>query len=137
MSHLVAGLQYESLFATRVRHRASRDHECSRTKPSDACASASSDPLRRRVSLMLRLFPRSCRRRLDIPVEQRIAVSQLRVSDGKLRIEFDGALESFDRLSQAFRGASRGVVTTGGVELSRLFVFSCPMFAAPDSVLAK
>ena len=41
-----------------------------------------------------------------------------------LGIELDCAFETFDRLTQTFRCASRGIVTSGSVELARFFVFS-------------
>ena len=72
----------------------------------------------------LRAFPRFRRWWLDIPVEERIAVGELRVCNGKLRIKFDCTFETFDRLSQTFGGTAGRVVTTGGVKLASFLVLS-------------
>src|ERR1043165_3184607 len=71
---------------------------------------------------LLRALPSFRGRRLDVPVQQRVTVSQLCVRDRKLRIELNGAFEPFDRLAQTFRGAPGRVVTSGSVKLAGLFV---------------
>src|SRR5215218_4498081 len=71
---------------------------------------------------LFRTFPRARRRRFDVPVQQRVAVSKLGVCDSKFRIELDCTLESLDRLSQPFGCSARRVVTSGSVELTRFFI---------------
>src|SRR5215217_9420134 len=69
-------------------------------------------------------LPRSRRWWLDVPVEQSVAVGELRMSDGKLRIEFNCTFEALDRLAQTFGCSSRRIVTSGSVELASFFILS-------------
>src|ERR1044072_1677742 len=73
-------------------------------------------------SSALGLFPGACRRRLDVPIQQRITIGEFRVSERKPRIDLHGATQTFNRLSHSFGGAASRVIASGGVKLTRFFV---------------
>src|SRR4051794_532810 len=50
---------------------------------------------------LLRFLPSIRGRRLDIPVQKRVAVGHLGKCQSELRVALDGALESFNSLAQA------------------------------------
>src|SRR4051812_28846623 len=66
---------------------------------------------------LLRPLPGLLRRRLDVPVQKRVAIGHLGERESELRVSFDGALESFYRLPQPLGRPARGEVATGGVKL--------------------
>src|SRR5437764_1098920 len=57
--------------------------------------------------------------------------------DAELRIELDCTLETFDGLSQTFRGTTSRIVTSGGVKLSRFLVFTGPSFGRRREYLSR
>src|SRR5687768_5393029 len=69
-------------------------------------------------------LPRLGRRRLHIPVQEGIAVGQLRVGKRKSGVELDCTFKPFNGLTQALSRTTGRIVATRGVELARLFVFT-------------